>query len=430
MNWLIALAAFAGIMAVFSTVVTVAVEAFHKALSLRRSGLQEMLRSMHTRVITRLDAGLPADDEKSVRKISSRFANVMTQSPSFGGQGRWWWPANWGLNISQRRLEHLSKRQLAEQLAQTDFGKRLIRADRVTIQRALTELAYEFDRIGVAQSTYFKARAKMLSGVFAFAFVAIGNINAIEIYQHLANNEATAGRTINFVEAVLSEEMRSQPPTAGTEKQAVSEYLDSIEKVQAQTRLPVGRAYFPFCEGLVLPGEPAPRRIDPRCRDTQAKLTLAIPFTDWAVNLPSAVSEAFRSPGNWLIWLLSIIATAGLLGLGAPFWFDVFNKASSLVGRQVVQAKTAAAAEDAKACQPSLPAKRGGEDANAPEMTDSFLIAGGQAHRAVCNGDVAPVGLRIGAASRETTGSSQSPPTPGPTGSSGIRRPPGAVKGR
>ena len=42
MSWLVALVAFAGIMGVFSTVVTVAVEAYHKALSLRRSGLQEM----------------------------------------------------------------------------------------------------------------------------------------------------------------------------------------------------------------------------------------------------------------------------------------------------------------------------------------------------------------------------------------------------
>lgn len=429
MNWLVALAAFAGIMAVFSTVVTVAVEAFHKAFSLRRSGLQEMLRSMHVQAVTRMDGRLADKDRKALLKASSEFANTMTKSPSFGGEGRWWWPANWGLNISQRRLEHLSKRQFAEQIAQTDFGKELIRADRVTIQRALTELAYEFDRIGVAQSAYFKMRAKMLSGVFAFAFVAIGNINAIEIYQHLAANEATAGRTIEFVESVMAEEMRSQPELVMTEGEVVSEYLDSIEKVKAQTRLPVGRAYYPYCEGLLIPGETEPRRLDPKCVGAPSRLTLSIPFTDQTLIIPSALSEAARSPGNWLIWLLSIIATAGLLGLGAPFWFDMFNKASALLGRQVTQAKQAAAAEDSKASLPTLPARRGGEDASAPEMTDSFLIAGGQAHRAVCNGNVAPVGLRIGAASREMTGPASATTPAGAGSAHPVRRPPGAVKG-
>lgn len=428
MSWLVALAAFAGIMAVFSTVVTVAVEAFHKALSLRRSGLQEMLRSMYARVITRVDPGLSQDDRKTRMKAAARFANNMTRSPSFGGEGRWWWPANWGLNLSQRKFENLSKRQFAEQLAETEFGQRLIGADRQTIQRTLAELAYEFDRTGVAQSAYFKRRAKMVSGLLAFVFVAIGNINAIEIYQHLARNEASAGRTINFVEAVLNENMRNEPQNGGSESEVVSQYIDSIQKVQAQTRLPIGRAYFPYCEGLALPGEAAPRPVDTRCRNGAASMQLPIPFTDKELSLPTSLAEAFRSPGNWLIWTLSIIATAGLLGLGAPFWFDVFNKAAALAGRQVTQAKDTAALEDSRARAPSLPAKRGGEEADAAEMTDSFLIAGGQAHRALCNGDSAPLGLRLGPASQEAgayaRGSSPSP------GSNSVRRPPGAAKGR
>ncbi|WP_213271923.1 hypothetical protein [Hyphomonas sp.] len=426
MSWLVALAAFAGIMAIFSTVVTVAVEAFHKALSLRRSGLQEMLRSMHLNVVRRLDASLAEKDFKGLRNSAAEFADGMTRSPSYGGHGRWWWPSNWGLNISQRRFERLSKRQFAEQLAQTEFGKKLLRSDRASIQRVLSELAYEFDRVGVAQGDYFRRRAKVLSGVFAFGFVAIGNINAIEIYSSLARNEAVAGRAISFVESTFQ-----QAPTAEIEPQAadgtevVSDYLTAIDEIQLKTRLPVGRAYFPFCEGILVSGETVARRVDDRCDETPSHGQVRIPFVDETLFVPSALNQALKSPGNWFVWLMSVVATAGLLGLGAPFWFDLFNRAASLAGRQVVQAKQAAAAEDS-AVVASLPAKRGSEEANIQEMTDSFLIAGGQASRALGGGGVAPMGARLGQSSLNVvSGPSSVEGQP----QAGLRRPPGAVRG-
>jgi hypothetical protein len=445
MSWLVALAAFAGIMAVFSTVVTVAVEAYHKALSLRRSGLQEMLRAMHMRVIKRLDATLPEADQKALVKAASSFAKSMTQSPSYGGQGRWWWPANWGINISQRQFERLSKRQLAEQLSQTDFGKRLIQADRVTIQGVMAELAYEFDRIGAAQSDYFRRRAKMISGVFAFAFVAVGNINAIEIYKHLAESEANAGRAINFVEQVAAQRETYKATLASdmaSDEPDFEPYLSAIEEVRAQSQIPTGRAYFPYCEGLQLQapektaGDTSKIETQTRinvdeglCSDLNQKIEVWFFKRDWTVDLPAAFGNAVRKPGPWIVWLLSIIATAGLLGLGAPFWFDVFNKAAAMAGRQVTQAKAAAVEEDKKS-EPSVPGKRGGENANISEMTDAFLASSGQIGRAGSMAAGAPLGARLGAASADLTGGAPpSPSAPAPSSGHGVRLPPGAVKG-
>lgn len=425
MSWLVALAAFAGIMAVFSTVVTVAVEAFHKALSLRRSGLQEMLRSMHLNVITRLDASLPEEDRKALRKSAAEFANSMTKSPSYGGEGRWWWPSNWGLNISQRRFERLSKRQFAEQLAQTDFGRKLLKKDRATIQRVLSELAYEFDRVGVAQGDFFRRRAKVFSGLVAFGFVAIGNINAIEIYTGLARSEAVAGRAISFVEGTFDANGQILPGVSPAEKrETVESYMTAVEDVQAKTQLPVGRAYFPYCEGLQVAGEATRRVVDERCRADVAPLAFAIPFTEQNIEVPSSFRQAMVSPGNAFVWLMSIIATAGLLGLGAPFWFDVFNQAASMAGRQITQAKQAAV--DDSAGKGSSPSKRGGEEADLHEMTDSFLISGGQASRSRMGGASAPMGIRLGAASADTRPGASGPDRPAQTG---LRRPPGAVRG-
>lgn len=429
MSWLVALVAFAGIMGVFSTVVTVAVEAYHKALSLRRSGLQEMLRAMHMQVVSRLDQSLPEDDQRALIKASSQFAKSMTKSPAYGGHGRWWWPANWGLNISQRRFERLSKRQLAEQLAQTDFGKRLVMADRLTIQGVMAEMAYEFDRIGAAQSDYFRRRAKVISGIFAFCFVAVGNINAIDIYQHLANNEAASGRVIEYVERVAAEReviKTEMAANAAPDSLAVDPYLLAVERVQVKTQLPVGRAYFPFCEGMELPGLEGRQRVDAKCPEPGTRLKIWALDEQNAIAVPTVIGNAVARPAPWIVWLMSIIATAGLLGLGAPFWFDVFNRAAAMAGRQVTQAK-AAAAEEEKKSQPSKSGLRGGEDADAEEMAEALLIASGQAHRCRSTGAGAPMGLRLGPASADQLKGAPAAPLNAPP--QGIRLAPGVVKG-
>ena len=405
MSWLVALVAFAGIMAVFSTVVTVAVEAYHKAFSLRRSGLEEMLRSMHLQVIRRIDQTLPQDDRRTLVRASGEFARAMTSSPAFGGQGRWWWPANWRLNISQRRFEHLSKRQLAEQLAMTDFGKRLVMADRMTIQRVMGEVAYQFDRIGAAQSDYFRRRAKVISGVFAFGFVAAGNINALDVYQHLASSEAASGQVIALVERIAAEGdvvLPDASPAMPPDSASSPSYLEAVARLQASSQLPIGRAYFPFCEGIEPAGGGIRQRIDIRCQEPGTRLSVWVVDPQYAVSVPSVIGNALARPASWIVWLMSIIATAGLLGLGAPFWFDVFNRAAALAGRQVTQAKALASAEESRS-RPSRPGARGGEDADAGEMTDALLMAGGQAHRCRSAGPEAPSGLRLGPASADQT---------------------------
>lgn len=429
MSWLVALVAFAGIMAVFSTVVTVVVEAYHKALSLRRSGLEEMLRSVHLQVIGRIDQTLPENDPRALVRASGEFAKAMTSSPAYGGQGRWWWPANWRLNISQRRFEHLSKRQLAEQLAMTDFGKRLVMADRMTIQRVMGEVAYQFDRIGAAQSDYFRRRAKVISGLFAFAFVAAGNINALDVYQHLASSEASSGQVIALVERIAAEGGVVLPeagPAASPDSLSSASYLEAVARLQASSQLPIGRAYFPFCEGLEPAGGGAWQRVDMRCQEPGARLSLWVMDPQYAVSVPSVVGNALARPASWIVWLMSVIATAGLLGLGAPFWFDVFNRAAALAGRQVTQAKALSAEEESRS-RPSRPGLRGGEDADAGEMADALLMAGGQAHRCGSAGPDAPSGLRLGPASADRVRPSGSPASQEMPRS--LRPAPGAVKG-
>jgi hypothetical protein len=82
MDILVALAAFAGIMAAFATIVTVLVEGVHKFLALRSSGMREMLRAFHDSV------QLPAEAQHDTASPESvEFANRIVTSPARSTRG-------------------------------------------------------------------------------------------------------------------------------------------------------------------------------------------------------------------------------------------------------------------------------------------------------------------------------------------------------
>ena len=275
MAWIFALLSFAGIMAILSTIVSASVEAIHKSFSLRKNGLREMLRAIHDSVVIDIESGGAYTRRELNRsygrsKKAAQFAQDMTKSPSYGGGGRWWWISNWKLNIFQRHYDKLTRRQFVEQIANTEFGENLSRQDRTAIRQALAKMSYEFDRFGVAQREYFKRRAKMLSGLVAFVFVCLANINAFSLYVHLANDDEALTNTLTFLGvedsnqlAVRVSDLRYQLESARSNLEAkdLSEDQQAIAQLQEasaqlngvmneltqDSRLPIGDQYFPYC---------------------------------------------------------------------------------------------------------------------------------------------------------------------------------------
>ena len=65
MSFLLALAAFAAIVAVYSTVVTVLVEGLQKVLALRSAGMNEMLRAFYDQTLASLQPSDTPDTERA-----------------------------------------------------------------------------------------------------------------------------------------------------------------------------------------------------------------------------------------------------------------------------------------------------------------------------------------------------------------------------
>lgn len=402
MNYLIALVALAALMIVLSTVVSTAVEFLHKIFSLRRTGLQEMMRAMHDNVIAPMEEGRrPGPD---VLKSNGRtpeaalFANAVTKNPAFGGGGRWWWPSNWPLNIFQRRFERLTKRQFVQQLAQTEFGDRLAEAPQPVITSCIGRLVFEFDRYGMAQRQFFRRRAKVLASISSLFFVMIANINAIDVYLHLSSNPAALSHALTDQEqeraAGVVEQLYDSEEN-GELDLSVNNVKSAMVDLLQERQLPIGDRYFPYC---------SEQAFDERCNASiEHKLLSLCPFSFCPTilktnNLPDPVARVLTSPTHGPSWFLAMIATAGLLGLGAPFWFDVFNRAAGLVASMTGRGSEPSNIEQGAPMEPSDDTGFLSVD-ELNVLTESFLVAAGVI--GFVEGGLWPDGGRLGEASSD-----------------------------
>lgn len=404
MNWLIALLALAGVLAVLSTITTVMVEGAHKVFALRSGGLMRMLRTLHHLAIVE-DEG-PVSDPKlqhrrkeSAGKKSKTFARDMVSIPTkrdtFLDRTASSIPVVRRLGL---RFDRLTKLQFVEQMAQTEFGRKLAEKERAVIERTLAVLSYQFDRLGEAQSAVFAMRAKFLSSIAAFAFVVFANVSVIEVYTHLASNEETVAQTLRLVNATSAEGEETLDERLATfqqklldlEKKAAVDGGETVEARQTfeaevqdlreslgvvrnelttltKAGLPIGRAFFPYCgEAAVFAtgSTPDARLVDQRC-----------------VNHANVhpVSRVFLTVDGW-VWLMSIVATAGLLGLGAPFWFNAFSTIAQMTGKVSMprpKAEQLAAEPEKRELSKSSLARPGAEP-SLDVQVDAFKINAGK----------------------------------------------------
>lgn len=344
MDWLITLLAFAGVMAFLSTLLSVFIEGLHKAFGMRRAGLEEMLRALHARVLTRLDPAtaqldtsefLPEGDHAT----GDRFARRMTDNISFRGRGWFGWMRQIPImrEFVERRHERLSTLQFVEQLARTDVAHSLRAMSRPQRQRALTAAAYEFERFGDSQSTYFQSRARVLSVVFALIFALAANIDALQIYKRLRADAELRAIFSNEQAIDQYERERATAPAEGTtSQQALSDLVTRLDQAQSQG-LPVGYMMYPHCQNS--PAMPAVQ-FDARCGLPGVR---SQPTTD--LDVLQSLSNFWFSTAGWL-WMLSVLLAGGLIGLGAPFWYQLFRRLARIVPaaqsvRAVMQPETA-----------------------------------------------------------------------------------------
>lgn len=364
MSFLLALVAFAAVIAVYSTIVSVIVEGLHKIFALRSSGMSEMLRAFYDQRLARLQPdNTPPEALAPVREPTTRgtpqaqsFAQSMARhAPS--ENTRFWYIRNLPLlkSIFSTRRQRMSTLEFIEQLAQTPQGAALAGHDREGLRTALTAAAYEFERLGDTQGAYFRTRAKFLSVIAGITVAFFVNIDAIALYKELASNATLSARVSTLVESGAMTQIDSifsgGDVNGATATQAQADF-EQLASSFTQLGIPVGRAMFPHCQGYTPSGEAAAtgsdlrtNYVDERCglqAQQDVNVTWSKSYRDflgprdpswsaWFQYRGERITAVFNNLSTFFMWFVGVLIAGGLLGLGAPFWFKLFSRGAALV---------------------------------------------------------------------------------------------------
>lgn len=199
-------------------------------------------------------------------------------------------------------VDSLAEPEFATKLRASEIGRLIAEARSENEWEAcLARLKERFSALGRAASERFARRARLWTVVVGFVLAFGVNIDSINLLnRYLSDN-------------TLSKELLAQQaeaPAAGAPVDAAQEIVTQVASVEAA--FPVGWDLFPIC--------PAAVATDGQAAETAMPADLRCTTED----------NVFGQ----LKWLFGVLITGVLVGLGAPFWTEVFNnflKARNLV---------------------------------------------------------------------------------------------------
>ena len=360
MELLDAALAFALTLAALATVVTVIMEIVLRSVLMRKRNLIHMMRLLNDE----LPRG-PLDLDEQERWA---FFRTVIENPAEGLSARI--PATlpdgktakqaieeigW-LGLRSGVYDKVSMEHVLRRLAEITKIAAMAKDAAQMLKTELYRFAGKFEEFGSSVSASFKRRSQIWSIIFGVLLAIVVNVDGMRIFEaYLAKPDlarTVIAREDQFLSAYEQAERRKQ--AIFKQQEVVRDARSTLDKVReehgdsspqsqsaaaelalAQTRLadltepeeirrlaldaqqqvkeivalgvPIGNEYFPHCRLF---------------RDVQLLTTCAGPLwpdgAEW--------SGRFRFIGHVLVWLVPVVITGLLIGLGAPFWFDVAKR--------------------------------------------------------------------------------------------------------
>ncbi|MCK7615238.1 hypothetical protein [Roseibium sediminicola] len=308
MDILSSILAFAGLMIVFSTLVSGIVESLIGFFRLRSSNLELMLRSF---VKEELKAANP-----------DKIVEALVKNPVVGSKLSFF--------SNSSRIDWLSTKAFFQRLAKTEVGEKIIdelekkagekgsELYQEYLKKRIEYLENTYDRYAAASSETLRKNAYVLTFGAAIVFAFLFNINVETIFTKLLNSPDVRQEIIASIEGNenlykdlenlekrLSDEIEKlSDPNFGNDdaKKLIPDLTEQLKQTKISidalsgAGLPIGWDYYPFGDNGKIEN----------------------PET-WAAAL---------QPVRWFVFTL----VAGfLISLGGPFWYRVFNNLSGLV---------------------------------------------------------------------------------------------------
>jgi hypothetical protein len=279
--------AFALTMLVISTTVTAILTFFRFLAGTRATVMQKMLEEYYEKelqpVINRELVRIRGIGKDKLSEEVKKLASEITTSNLF-------------VDVDVNKLVEASTAEIIERLKRSELGKKLVTGLKTEANTIFDELGKRYEAVGARFTVSFRTNSKWWASGIALVLALVLNIDSIFIMDSYIKDQGLRDAVIAQRDSIqqdytdLVSSMEGEGDTV-TKKQLEDAFSTSQNQITTLTGigLPIGWAYFPHI-GL---------------SDSQSK-----EFTD---------KNNFR---GWAFWVLGIALTAGLAGLGGPFWYD------------------------------------------------------------------------------------------------------------
>lgn len=291
-----ALLAFSLTMLVIASTVNILLTLLLRVSKLRSTQLQAMLEDYYDnhvgkvveREVKRVGGKVNGDAVKEVNDLAAKhnLSDVLSE----GELGK---------------IESLGTDDFVERLKRSKLGHGLIEKLGDEADSVIKELGKNYEQVGKKFSASFRGRTKMwgtgVALVLAFAF----NIDSVHLMDTYLKDATVRNNIVAQMDAIVASK---QPAVDDSSPQVTTEQINqSIDSSSQQLSL------------LTDMGLPSSYQNFPYCQLEADK--------------KSNCSAQRSSVLKWFFWLLGIILTGVLAGLGAPFWYDLVTNVAKVTQR-------------------------------------------------------------------------------------------------
>jgi hypothetical protein len=355
--------AFALTLAALATVVTVLMEILLRSVLMRKQNLVEVMYLLNGE-LPKGTLGLSEEErwEFFTKTVENPAEGVSEHIPKVLPNGD---TAAAAMDrVDWRCLRHgvydkVSTEHVLRRLSELPSVARLSAQAADKVKKEFYRLACKYEEFGSAVSTSFKRRSQFWSIVFGMALAVVANVDGIRIFEAYQASSDLAqtviarqdqigeayGQAEDRRRAILAQESavgqakaalaaaRKQNGEDSAEAKAALAKLEAANDTLATLTNPeqlqrIAEDAQQQVASLIAMGVPIGGEYFPHCRIFGSHdLSTTCSGPGW----PSGVGEdlwagRFQFVGHVLLWLVPVLITGMLIGLGAPFWFDVAKR--------------------------------------------------------------------------------------------------------
>ncbi|MET0657419.1 MAG: hypothetical protein ABW110_04585 [Steroidobacteraceae bacterium] len=396
MKWLQAALAFSLLMLVLATIVTIILETAYRALLTREKGFRIMMGRLFDEVlkprVIHLLRGV------TIAEAREHFLDTVTRNQAYDEE----FNRVRGF-VQPDQLASMTMMEFADRLADTAVGRAIARGGSEYVDNAINDLAQKFDRFGAASSKRYQDHARFWCVLASIILALMVNVDAVRVFQELLHDDQLTSSVIARYGAAVEEgaqrpqdlkeslalmsQLRDEHIIEESELEAFKDNIATAQLKVAELRdtgLPITIEAWPFCTGVLgntgrsaqsesNTGTPAanaalaPRDAQPKPADRKCTAVTELPswqgFREVARRLSSSAGA---------VWLLSVLLAGVLVGLGAPFWFDL---ARGLTRSAQILRAAGVGSKDEKKPAPAVIVTQAGASSPPQTPVEAFKVA-------------------------------------------------------